>query len=311
MRRKKYLSAVSVLIVASALADAAEFKPVIEEVLLNPDPADWLMINRTYDEQRFSPLGQINRNNVGNLQLAWTRGLPQGTQESTPIVHQGVMYVIAPGGGVEAIDGTNGDLIWEYWRIYPKDMAQAIAAPSLSRSKNLAIFEDMVYFAAPDGFLVALDAKSGAVRWQTRAHDCKDGTEHTGGLMVADGKLLSNRTCKVRAGCFIAAHDAKTGQELWKFYNTSAPGEPGGDSWGNLPGGAALGIIVGAARVIRSQAQSYLLGDCQSDSLHAAKAARARRCGARRSALRTLQQLDGRSRRHDRQADLVLPALAG
>src|SRR3984957_17151262 len=161
MRRRTYLSAVSVLIVASALTDAAEFKPVTEEMLLNPDPADWLMINRTYDEQRFSPLGQINRNNVGNLQLAWTRGLPQGTQESTPIVHQGVMYVIAPGGIVQALDGTNGDLVWEYSRTYPTDMAQTIRSPNLSRSKNLAIFEDMIFFAAPDGFLVALDAKTG------------------------------------------------------------------------------------------------------------------------------------------------------
>jgi alcohol dehydrogenase (cytochrome c) len=235
MRLKQWLSAVSVLVLASVLAHAAEFKPVTEEVLLNPDPADWLMINRTYDEQRFSPLSQINRSNVASLQLAWTRGLPPGTQESSPIVHQGIMYVIAPGGGVEAIDGANGDLIWEYWRTYPKDMVQTIQAPNRSRSKNLAIFEDMVYFAAPDGFLVALDAKTGAVRWQAKAHDYKDGTEHTGGLMVADGKLISNRACRVRAGCFIAAHDAKTGKELWKFYNTAAPGEPGSDSWGDLP----------------------------------------------------------------------------
>jgi alcohol dehydrogenase (cytochrome c) len=197
--------------------------------------ADWLMINRTYDEQRFSPLSEINRTNVGTLQLAWTRGLPQGTQESSPIVHQGVMYVIAPGGAVQALDGTNGDLIWEYTRNYPSDMAQAIRSPNLSRSKNLAIFQDMVYFAAPDGYLVALDARNGTVRWQTKAHDYKDGTEHTGGLMVADGKLLSNRACKVRAGCFIAAHDAKSGEELWKFYNTPAPGEPGGESGGDLP----------------------------------------------------------------------------
>jgi alcohol dehydrogenase (cytochrome c) len=164
MRLRKCLSAVSLLVFAPALAAAAEYKPVTEEVLLNPEPADWLMINRTYDEQRFSPLSEINRTNVGTLQLAWTRGLPEGTQESSPIVHQGVMYVIAPGGAVQALDGTNGDLIWEYTRNYPSDMAQAIRSPNLSRSKNLAIFQDMVYFAAPDGYLVALDARNGTVR---------------------------------------------------------------------------------------------------------------------------------------------------
>lgn len=226
---------VPLLALAPATAPAADFKPVTQEVLLHPDPADWLMINRTYDEQRFSPLSEINRGNVGGLQLAWSRGLPQGTQESTPLVYAGVMYVIAPGGGVEALDAKSGDLIWEYWRNYPADMARTVRAATLSRAKSLAIFEDKVFFAAPDGFIVALDARTGAVRWETRAHDYRDGTEHTGGLMVAAGKVISNRACKVRAGCFIAAHDAQSGEELWKFYNTPAPGEPGGDSWGDLP----------------------------------------------------------------------------
>jgi PQQ-dependent dehydrogenase (methanol/ethanol family) len=235
LRRCAYLAALSVCVFAPAASTpAAEFKPVTAEVLLNPDPADWLMINRTYDEQRFSPLNQINRSNVGELRMAWTRGMPAGTQESTPMVYNGVMYVIAPGGGVQALDGTSGDLVWEYWRTYPKDMAQTIRAATLSRGKNLAMFEDMVYFAAADGFLVALDAQTGKVRWETKAHDYTKGTEHTGGLMVADGKVISNRTCTQREGCFIAAHDAKTGAEVWKFFNTASPDEPGGDTWGNL-----------------------------------------------------------------------------
>ena len=234
LRRCAYLAALSVCAFAPAPTWAAEFKPVTAEVLLNPDPADWLMINRTYDEQRFSPLNQINRSNVGELRMAWTRGMPPGTQESTPMVYNGVMYVIAPGGGVQALDGTSGDLVWEYWRTYPKDMAQIIRSATLSRGKNLAMFEDMVYFAAADGFLVALDARTGKVRWETKAHDYAKGTEHTGGLMVADGKVISNRTCTQREGCFIAAHDAKTGAEVWKFFNTASPDEPGGDTWGNL-----------------------------------------------------------------------------
>ncbi len=218
-----------------APAFAADFRPVTEATLANPDPADWLMISRTWDEHRFSPLSQINRGNVGDLRMVWSRGLPQGTQESTPMVYNGVMYVIAPGGGVEALDAASGDLVWEYWRDYPKDMAQKNRAATLSRGKNLAMFADMVYFAAADGFLVALDARTGKVRWETRAHDYTDGTEHGAGLLVADGKLISNRTCRTtREGCFIAAHDAMTGKELWKFFNTAAPGEPGGDTWGGL-----------------------------------------------------------------------------
>ena len=83
---------------------AADFKPVTDATLLAPDPADWLMISRTFDQQRFSPLAEINKGNVGDLRMAWSRGLSQGTQESTPLVHDGVMYVIAPGANVLALE---------------------------------------------------------------------------------------------------------------------------------------------------------------------------------------------------------------
>ncbi len=95
---------------------------------------------------------------------------------------------------------------------------------------------DMVYFTAPDGYIVAVDAKTGKLRWEAKAFDYQAKVaEHSGGVIVADGKVISNRTCMARSGCFIAAHDAKTGKELWKFYNTAAAGEPGGDNWGGIP----------------------------------------------------------------------------
>jgi alcohol dehydrogenase (cytochrome c) len=205
-----------------------DFKPVTESVLENPNPADWLMLSRTFDEQRFSPLNQINKSNVGQLRMAWTRGLGNGTQESTPIVYNGVMYINAPGASIQALDATNGDLIWEYAREY-----KGLNAGS-ARSKSLGIYEDMIYFAAPDGFIVALDAVTGKVRWETQA---SYGGQTAGGILVADGKVLSNRTCEQgkRENCFISALDAKTGKELWKFYTTAAPGEPGGDTWGDVP----------------------------------------------------------------------------
>ena len=230
-----YVTAGAMVVIAgAACAQSPEFKPVTRDTLMAPDPADWLMINRTYDEQRFSPLAQINRDNVGNLRMAWSRGLPAGTQESTPIVYQGILYSYRPGAGVIALDGTNGDQIWEYNRNYPKEMTAAVGGPTSARSKSLAIWEDMIYFEAPDGYIVALDARSGKLRWETKAHDYKDRTQHTGGLIVAEGKVISNRTCEKRTGCFISAHDAKTGAEVWKFYTTAAADEPGGDSWGKI-----------------------------------------------------------------------------
>ena len=211
------------------------FQPVTNDVLANPPPGDWLMINRTYDEQRFSPLDQINTSNAGQLQMAWSRGLPTGTNETTPIVHQGVMYTVNPGGGVIAINATNGDLIWEYERQYPKEMADFVGGPERARSKGLAIYEDMIYFLAHDGAIVALDAKTGKERWVNVVQNFKELAQATSSPIVVDGKVITNRTCETRADCFLSAHDAKTGKELWKFYNTPAEGEPGGDSWGKVP----------------------------------------------------------------------------
>lgn len=219
----------SVIATQAAAQAVTNFQPVTEAVLAAPDAADWLMVSRTFDEHRFSPLDQVNKANVGQLRMAWSRGLPAGTQESTPIVYRGVMYIFAPGASIQAINATNGDLIWEYQRDYPEGVN-----PQAARSKNLGIFEDMIYFAAPDGFLLAIDAKTGKLRWETKV----DHGGHTaGGLLVADGKVITSRTCPSgkREYCFIAAHDAKTGKEAWKFFVTAAPGEPGGDTWGNIP----------------------------------------------------------------------------
>jgi len=212
-----------------AIAQAQDFRPVTEQVLANPDPGDWLMLNRTFDQQRYSPLNQINKSNVGQLRMAWSRGLPAGTQESVPIVYRGIMYLFAPGASIQAVDATNGDLIWEYAREYPQS-----ANPRAARNKSLGIYEDMIYFAAPDGFLLALDAATGKLRWETKVDD---GGQTAGGILVADGKVITNRTCiqDVRSKCFIAAHDARTGAEVWRFYTTAAPGEPGGDTWADMP----------------------------------------------------------------------------
>jgi alcohol dehydrogenase (cytochrome c) len=232
MRKFSYClsAAIFSLVSTTAVPQTADFQPVTEQVLANPDPADWLMISRTFDQHRFSPLNQINKGNVGQLRMAWTRGLPAGTQESTPIVYRGVMYMNVPGGTVQAVDATSGDLIWEYARDYPKEVN-----PRLGRHKNLGIFEDMIYFGAPDGFLVALDARTGKVRWETKIDD---GGITAGGILVADGKVLTNRTCirdPKRHNCFIAAHDARTGKEVWRFHTAAGSNEPGGDTWANMP----------------------------------------------------------------------------
>ena len=214
--------------VPSLAAQVQNYKPVTTETLLNPSPDDWLMYSRTYDAQRFSPLNQINRQNVGQLSLAWSRGLAAGATETIPLVHNGVMYVVTPGAAVEALDATTGDLLWEYKR----KLANAGQAAS-ARTKTIAIFQDIVVYTAPDSYVVGLDATTGEQRWQTKADD----RGHTSGALVVEGLAVTAGTCTggLRANCYISAYDAVTGKEAWKFYTTQGPGDPNPDTWGGAP----------------------------------------------------------------------------
>lgn len=196
------------------------FVPVGDRMLANPSPDDWLMYSRTYDAQRFSPLAQITRANVGQLRQVFKKEFGPGTQESIPLVYRGVMYVVLPGAAVQALDAATGELIWEHRR------------PSgSSRTKNLAIYEDMVYFMSPDTFIVALDARTGAVRWET-----KTSGGMTSGPIVVEGKVVTGRACSpVGENCYIAAHDARTGKELWRFRTAAPDSDPGGATWAGAP----------------------------------------------------------------------------
>jgi alcohol dehydrogenase (cytochrome c) len=220
-------TAVAVGSVALAQQPSRPYRPITQEMLLNPSGDDWLMFSRTYDAQRYSPLRQITRQNVSQLKLAWSKPMVTGVVESIPLVHDGVMFAMttgstgAAGGVLWALDATTGKLLWEFRR------------GGARNSKSFALYDDMVYYPAADGSIVALDAKTGAIRWETQA---VTGGALTGGLVIAGDKVLSGRTCTAQAGCYIAAHDAKTGKELWKFYTAAGADDPVGDkSWGGAP----------------------------------------------------------------------------
>jgi alcohol dehydrogenase (cytochrome c) len=205
---------------AAPAAEPRPFQPVTHEMLLNPSPDDWLMYSRTYDAQRFSPLKQITRDNVAQLEEVFTLEFGKGTQESIPLVYRGVMYVMVPPNMVRAIDATTGTTIWEHKR--PSGSA---------RSKALAMYEDMVYWTAPDNMIVALDARTGDIRWETKTTGGM-----TSGAIVVEGKVITGRACSpVGENCYIAAHDAKTGTELWRFRTAATDSDPGGASWGGAP----------------------------------------------------------------------------
>jgi alcohol dehydrogenase (cytochrome c) len=226
------LAVLTVTIASVALAQIAPFNLVTQDMLQNPSPNDWLMYSRTYDAQRFSPLNQITKQNVGQLKQVWSKDMVTGTQESIPLVHDGVMYVMNPGapgtpaGGVLwALDATNGKLLWEYRR-----------SGGASNSKAFAMYLDLIFYPGTDGSIVALDMRTGQVRWETKATN--NGGRLSSGLFMAGDKIISGRTCGTppQQGCYIAAHDAKTGTELWKFYTAAGDEDPkASQSWAGAP----------------------------------------------------------------------------
>ena len=131
------------VLTSAVVAQVKDFRPVTREMLLSPSPDDWLMFSRTYDGQRFSPLPQINQRNVGQLRLAWARGMAAGIHENIPLVYRGVMYVVNPAAVVQALDATNGDLLWEYRRRLPEDLNKFVI--NAGRARTLALYEDMVF----------------------------------------------------------------------------------------------------------------------------------------------------------------------
>ena len=212
--------------------EAEQFRNVTTADLTDPAAEDWVWWRRTPQSQGFSPLDEINTGNVGRLSLAWVWGMEPGRSQPSPLVRDGVIYVPNFGNVVQALDGRNGNLLWEYRRQFPEGGRQGAVL------RTLAMWEDMIYVATTDAHMVAIDARTGAERWQVRIADTAMGYSNTSGPIVADGVLVNGITGCGRFfedSCFITGHDAATGDELWRTYTVARPGEPGGDSWGDLP----------------------------------------------------------------------------
>ena len=173
-----FLAPVLCLLWLSDLPHAQDFVPVTDEMLVDPDPADWLMVHRTYDFQSFSPLDQISRDNVGQLQLAWMRAMDEGPQEIRPLVYDGVMYIAHPNADhIQALDATTGDLIWDYERDLPADLREYVQLGG--RTRHLAIYGDSIFHLTADAYLLALDAQTGEVQWESQMADYRDGITHS------------------------------------------------------------------------------------------------------------------------------------
>ena len=206
----------------------ANYKPVTEDRLKNPDPGDWLMIRRTWDGWGYSPLDQINTKNVAKLEPAWVVATGQNNgHEAAPLVNNGVMFVSTPGQQVMALDAKTGIVLWRYRHNLPEDVI--LAHPT---SRGVALIGDKVIFAGGDAVLIALDAKTGKEVWTTPVGKNNEGYYMSLAPQVAGGKILvgtSGGEWGIRG--FVAAFDPETGKELWRTFTVPAPGEPGSETW--------------------------------------------------------------------------------
>ncbi len=222
----------------AAAQSGEQFVPVTDAMLQDPAPGDWLMWRRTLDSWGYSPLDQINRNNVGDLRMVWSRGLAQGAQQGTPLAYGGMLFMPNPNDIIQAIDAVSGDLVWEYIRVIPDDINDYVGG-LVSVNRNIAIHGNRIIHTANDGYAFALDATTGQLVWETEIFDYTENpVRHSSGPIIAGGKVISGRSCRPRYGpeaCAIVAHDAETGEELWRRPLIPAPGEPGDESWGDVP----------------------------------------------------------------------------
>ena len=213
------------------------FVPVTDEMLLAPRPENWISFRNGYHLWGYSPLDQINAENAGELRLVWSRAMQEGYQEVEPIVYDGIMFLPNVEDIVQALDATTGDLLWEYRRNLPDNPWNTTG--TRARYRNVSIYDDKVFVATNDAFLVALDARTGEVVWETQRADFREQVAQTAGPIVVNGKLVAGSRCNPSSprpgGCFITGHDAANGQELWRVNTAATPDQPGGDTWGGLP----------------------------------------------------------------------------
>jgi alcohol dehydrogenase (cytochrome c) len=210
--------------------EVKNYVPVTTAMLKNPPPEDWLIFGRNYQRYSYSPLNQITRDNARTLQLKWTWAMnDSGANQTTPIVHNGVIYLASPSNIVQAIDAKTGDLIWE-------TRAGPDQAPGYGGIRSIAIAEDKVFLPTSDAHMVALNARNGQILWDTPASD-RPHVSTSGTIVIGDRVLMGLTGCGKfdGEGCYISAFDIHTGARAWRFYTIPREGQPGSETWGGLP----------------------------------------------------------------------------
>jgi alcohol dehydrogenase (cytochrome c) len=196
------------------------------------DPNNWLHYGRDYANTRFSPLSQVNADNVKKLVPKWNLsfGVLEG-QDSQAVAYNGIVYVTSSFNKVWALDGANGKVLWKYERELPGDVYPHLCCDVVNR--GVALYKDKVYLATLDSHMVALDNATGKVVWDKQVGDYTYSESFTIMPLALRGKIIAG-TAGAEYGVrgWIAALDADTGNLVWKTYTIPAAGEPGSETWG-------------------------------------------------------------------------------
>lgn len=200
-------------------------------VLQAPRPDDWLHWGRTYNGRSYSPLKQINRDNVASLKPAWRTPLLHGPSMPMPLVSQGVMFLQSYPDTVVAMDATNGQVLWRYQRA---GLVQS------NKKMGLSLHQDRVYVATSDLHVIALNMTTGELVWDHQM-DLGESNEQRpifargAPLIAGDVVIQGIMSFRVAKGSYIIGIDRKSGKEIWRFNTVAWPGQPGGNSWNGIP----------------------------------------------------------------------------
>ena len=225
---KRYLSLIVALGLASCTGGSAKTSSsgidAARMAQAEADGVNWLSYGRTHDEQRFSPLTQVSDANVGTLGLAWSADLDTARgQEATPIVVDGVLYVSTAWSMVKAFDATNGKLLWAYDPQVPRETLVKACCDAVNR--GVAAWGGRIFVGTLDGRLVALDAKTGKVDWESWTVERGGDQTITGAPRIVKGRIvIGSGGSEYKARGSISAYDPETGKRVWRFY--TVPGDP-------------------------------------------------------------------------------------
>ena len=200
------------------------------------EPQNWLTYSGGYASHHHSLLTDVTPDNVADLELKWVyQGQTPGAWQATPLVVDGVMYVTQRPNDVVALDAFSGRVFWVY-RHTPSDQRVCCGA----NNRGLAIRGDTLFLATLDARLIAIDARSGRPLWNVAVGDPKLAYSLTlAPLVVRDKVIVGTGGGDFGIRGFIAAYDAETGREIWRFWTIPGPGEPGHETWHPCPAATA------------------------------------------------------------------------